>query len=1020
PITIPALVQLLSAGVLQQVDTQEFGLVTLPFSNSGQLTNFTGTITMEDQSVLSGFNLTSNSGPGIAVRNLSFVTIRDSNITSSSEAALLLENTTGTIALTNTTLTGNGSAALVGTNISNITFAGGSLTSTNSTTNGITLNGVTGAVDISTIPITITNPQRYGIAVNNVTSSLNLANAQISGSAAEGILLENSTGAINLSGFEISGTGGAGIAVNNVTGSLNLANVQISGSAAEGILLENSSGAIAIQDSNVVSSGGAALSLASTTGSVTLTNTNLTGEGVPALVGTNINNLSFTGGNLNSSNSTTNGITLNGVTGNLSLAKGQITDSQAEGILVENSTVAIALSEFEITNSGSSGIAGMNLANVTLTNNQITQAQNRGIILQQVDGTVEIANNMIMDTVGVSPATPTAADPPTGQGIALFDVTGTIDITINQITGTTGFAGNIDTANPDNSYLASGQGIAFVNTTAQEVTLNILDNMIIGNANQGVSLANLSGTIAITKNTIANTSGTTGIVDNANPNNSELFTGEGIAFNNDTVQNVNLTIAGNTLDNNTSRGISLVNLLGQVTIDDNDITNTQGAIPFDGASTAFPVGQGIAFTNDSGDVNLTISNNEIMGSLNQGILLTDINGTVQIDNNTITDTEGNLAVINADDLAALDFSALTNITAIDDFSNQPALDAMADLIASDLPTGQGIVVATAPETLNLTINNNEISNNHSQGIALDSLVDDTVTITGNTITDTSGAFVNNGSFPTGQGILAIHDEGNLDLTISDNNQVSNNFEDGIAIVVGDPTGTVTGTTADITINGNTVTNNGMNTADSTSADIRGDGIRIFLEGDVLVNSLNVRNNTITGNRDDGIQISQGDLTLVTSGNGGTSQLNNATISNNLIQLNTQQGINVRATGGSTNMTIESNNISLNIQEGIAIFASATAVGNADINVDVLSNLITDNVFPDFSGTATNIFNMMPSAFLGRLCVNLDSNIGFANYQLTNAGGRLEVERLGDVEMRNIGSNFAIGGLPLPINSGNCL
>ncbi|NER25337.1 MAG: hypothetical protein F6J96_32505 [Symploca sp. SIO1C2] len=1010
PITIPALVQLLSAGVLQQVDTQEFGLVTLPFSNSGQLTNFTGTITMEDQSVLSGFNLTSNNGPGIAARNLSFVTIRDSNIVSSSEAALLLENTTGTIALSNTNLTGNGAPALGGTNINNLTFAGGSLTSSNSTTNGITLNGVSGALDISTIPIIITNPQGNGIAASNVTGSLNLANVQISGSAAEGILLQNSTGAIALQNSNVTSTGGAafslanttgtvsltnsnltgegapalvgtninslsftggsltsnnsttngitldgvsgaldittipiiitnpqgnGIAASNVTGSLNLANAQISGSTAEGILLQNSSGAIAIQGSTVVSNGGAALSLANTTGDVTLTNSNLTGEGVAALVGTNINNLSFTGGSLTSNNSTTNGITLNGITGNLSLANGTITNSQAEAILVENSTGAIALSDFEITNSGSSGIAGTNLANVALTNNQITQARNRGIILEQVNGTVEIGNNTITGTVGLSPATPTAADPPTGQGIALFDLTGIVSITSNQITGTTGFAGNIDTINPDNSYRASGQGIAFLNNTAGQVDLNIADNAITDNANQGVALGNLSGTIVITDNTIFNTSGTTGNVDNGNPNNSELFTGEGIAFNNDTVQNVNLTIARNTLNNNTSRGISLVNLLGQVTIDDNEISDTQGAIPFDGASTAFPVGQGIAFTNDSGDVNLTISNNRILRNLNQGILLTDINGTVGINSNMITETRGNLAIININDFAAVDFSTLTSITNIDDFSDQAALDEMAGVIASDLPTGQGIVVANAPDTLNLTIDGNEIRDNHSQGIALDDLPDDTVTITGNTITGTSGAFVNNNvSFSTGQGILAIHANENLNLTISEDNQISDNFEDGIVVVVGDLVGGLTGATAAITIDGNRLTNNGVDTDDSMSNDIRGDGIRIIANGNPVVNSLNISNNMITGNRDDGIQVTADGLAQITTA-----------ISNNTINQNIQQGIFLG-------------------------------------NVVTLGRIIADVQMNTLTGNGGNALEANPGA-LGNICLNLSFNNSNTDYLLSN-------------------------------------
>jgi len=1014
-ITIPAQVQLLSAGVLQQINTQEFGLVTLPFSGSGQLTNFTGSITMEDQSVLSGFNLTTNNGPGITVRDLNFVTIRDSNIVSSGEAALLLENTTGTIALSNTTLTGDGAPALVGTNINNITFTGGSLTSTNSVTNGITLDGISGAVDISTIPIIITNPQVNGIAASNVTGSLTLANGQITNSQAEAILLENSTGAIAISGFEI--TGGSGIAGRNLNN-------------------------LTIQDSNVVSSTEAALLLENTTGIVGLTNTNLTGDGVPVLVGTTINNITFTGGSLTSTNSVTNGITFDGisgavdisnipiiittpqvngiaasnVTGSLTLANGQITSSQAEAFLLENSTGAIAISGFEITNSGSSGIAGINLANVTLQQNQITQAQNRGIILEQVvEGTVEIANNTITNTVGVLPATPTAANPPTGQGIALFDVTGTIGITGNQITGTTGFAGNVDTTVPENSYLASGQGIAFVNTTAAEVNLNLADNTITGNANQGVALANLLGTIAINNNNISNTTGSTGNLDTANPDNSELFTGQGLVFANETAQNVNLTISGNTLSNNTSQGISLANLLGEVAITNNEITDTQGEIPFGGASTGFPVGQGIVFANTAGDVNLTISGNQLLRNVNQGILLTNINGTAQIDNNTISETDGNLAFISAADFIGLDFAALANITSLADLNDPDVQNTIDALLAANLPTGQGIVFANATGTVNLTVDSNDILNNRSQGIALGNLTD-TVNITGNTITGTSGAFGGATDFPTGQGIFATHVSGNLNLNISGANQVSDNFEDGIAIIMGDPTGTLTGATADITISGNTVQNNGVDTADSTSADIRGDGIRLFLEGDAIVNNLDISNNTISDNRDDGIQISQGDLTFVVSGgtDGGTSQLNNATISGNTIDNNIQQGINVRASGGTADLAIENNtSISQNGQEGIDIFAGATGAGNAEINADVQFNILTNNGNFGLSGTATNLV-IFPVG--GRLCVNLNGNNSNTDYQLTNVGGTLEVESLADVIIRNTGNFFAVGAA----NAGNCL
>ncbi|NES25331.1 MAG: hypothetical protein F6K41_42155, partial [Symploca sp. SIO3E6] len=548
----------------------------------------------------------------------------------------------------------------------------------------------------------------------------------------------------------------------------------------------------------------------------------------------------------------------------------------------------------------------------------------------------------------------------------------------------------------ENSYLASGQGIAFLNTTVREVNLNIADNTITGNANQGISLANLSGTIAITNNNIFDTTGTAGNIDNINPNNSELFTGQGIAFHNERLQTVNLTIDGNKLRRNTSRGISLVNLLGEINITNNEISDTREEMLLPGTNTAFPTGQGVVFTNDvrRGEVVLTIADNQILRNINQGILLTEINGTITIENNRIADTRGKLAVFNQDNLNRLDFSAFTAINDINDFNDQANLDSTVAVIESRLPTGQGILVGNAIDRLNLTINNNQISNSGSHGIALTNLRDQ-VTVTGNTVTGTSGAIgdPNNGEFSTGEGIFVNHINRRLNLTI-EINQIRDNFEDGIVMILGEPTGDLPVTApprADISIAGNIVANNGVNTTNSTSDEIRGDGIRIFLEGNAIVNSLDISNNMILDNQDDGIQISQGELTAGISGNGGTSQLNNATISNNEIRDQVQQGINVRAVGGTANLSIENNpSISQNGGEGIFISAGGTLDGNAEINVDVLSNLLIDNAVPDFSGIATNMLGLIPVPDGGRLCVNLSANESATGYLLTNLGGTLQL------------------------------
>ncbi|NEP56264.1 MAG: hypothetical protein F6K31_04475 [Symploca sp. SIO2G7] len=448
PITIPAKVQLLSAGVLQQINTQEFGLVTLPFSGSGQLTNFTGTITMEEQSVLSGFNLTSNNGPGIVARNLNFVTIRDSNIISSSEAALLLENTTGNVTLTNTNLTGDGVPVLVGTKINSATFTSGSLTSTNSVTNGITFDGITGVVDISTAPITITAPQVNGIAASNVTGSLNLANGQITSSQAEAVLLENSTGAINVSGFEITNSGSSGIAgvnlaaesvaltnntitnaasegilFNNVTGQVALTNNEIDNSVAEGFFLNNDQGEVElIFDSNTITNNGggsnegdgAKIELRNTAqGTFNLSNNTIAdNSGLFGLAdGVDIQLFESAQGTFNLDNNQITGNQLDGVNleleataqGNFNITDNQIIGNQSSGIdvsLSDDAQQTFNISGNTITGNQSHGI-DVSFSNNTqgtfnISGNTIADNQDNGINIQVSDtaqGTLNITDN---------------------------------------------------------------------------------------------------------------------------------------------------------------------------------------------------------------------------------------------------------------------------------------------------------------------------------------------------------------------------------------------------------------------------------------------------------------------------------------------------------------------------------------------------------------------------------------------------------------------------------------------------
>ncbi len=106
--TIPNSVQVLSTGVVQQINTVEAGTIQLPLSGTGTLPTITGTVTMGNNTTLSGFAIASGSNPGIFASNIGNFTIRNNTITSPTAQGILLENVRGEVAITNNTIQDSG------------------------------------------------------------------------------------------------------------------------------------------------------------------------------------------------------------------------------------------------------------------------------------------------------------------------------------------------------------------------------------------------------------------------------------------------------------------------------------------------------------------------------------------------------------------------------------------------------------------------------------------------------------------------------------------------------------------------------------------------------------------------------------------------------------------------------------------------------------------------------------------------------------------------------------------------
>ncbi|MDX2229749.1 MAG: right-handed parallel beta-helix repeat-containing protein [Leptolyngbyaceae cyanobacterium bins.349] len=581
-----------------------------------------------------------------------------------------------------------------------------------------------------------------------------------------------------------------------------------------------------------------------------------------------------------------------------------------------------------------------------------------------VTGTVTMGSDTVLSGFNITSAT--------GAGVT-FNTVNQVEIRDNVIqnTASAGILGNrVAIANLFRNQIiaAQDQGVYLLNVGTANVTDNIVTNTRAGST----TIANpITGDITIGSITIPNPGS---IIP--------LPSGQGIVIATTTGAT---TIARNTITGTGTQGIVLLNARGNASITDNTVANTVGndftvAVPTVGSVTV-TTGQGIVASGVNG--NLEINRNTVNAVRGQGITVAGVvNGTTTVSSNIVRNTVDQGVVI----------AGTSGTTTL---ANNQISDVSTRNITVANPTGIGPALITIPT---------------GQGIiALNSI--GTVNITGNTIERVAGAFSPTPPAPdSGQGIAIANFAGQLDLNIT-NNQVRNNFNDGILIgLAGRPISTATAATANITITGNTLENNG-----GTTPAVRGDGIGIGLEQDAVVNNLLIENNTIRNNGDEGIDIRLG-LQAVTVVNPTSSRLT-GTIRNNAIANNGQNGIQVQANGSTTaTVTIQSNNASNNGQRGIFVTTTnGLAVGNPSISADIRLNTLTANANGFEIATTTQPLGQ-------RICVNLTGNISTTPSTITNTlnfpGNVLSVVNLPAVTANNTGvinQSF----LPAPTNTAVC-
>jgi len=400
--TIPVNVQVLSTGPVQSLNTQG-GTVQLPLSGSGNVPAIVGITTLGTNSVLSGFtasedivldglsgnfairdvtlNITTAGVSGISGNNISGTLnldisgttinvnnadgngIRLTNVTgtvaisapsatanittNNNQAGILFQNNPGTVNLSGLNVTANGGPILQATNnIGNISITDTTLTSNNSTGDGLILEGVTGTANI---------------AANN--------GSQINNAAAAGVRLRDATGTVSLSGFQIANPGTSGVDAADMAGTLNFTGNTVNNSPQRGFFLANTTGTLNL---NVLSN----------------TINDSVADGVRV-------DLSGTGSATVIANVSNN--TINRVTD----AAGDAIDFEAIG----NSNLTLTIDNNTIADSGNSGleleVQDTATLNSTITNNRITNSGGDGILFLH-NSSQNLTMNIIGNTIATS------------------------------------------------------------------------------------------------------------------------------------------------------------------------------------------------------------------------------------------------------------------------------------------------------------------------------------------------------------------------------------------------------------------------------------------------------------------------------------------------------------------------------------------------------------------------------------------------------------------------------------------
>lgn len=569
-------------------------------------------------------SVTVTSGSGTAVNFTSngastYSFSGDFNITTSSGAGLIANSGTLSLADVNTftnqvNATGGQALDLNGVAVGTLGFD--SLASTNSGSEGVNLDNLTGTVTVLG-NVDISNPTGTGFDINGGSASYNLTTGTLTVNSRNTAALTIDGSSLSTVAFgditvgSLSSGNSVGVSVANTTNAVTAGALQVANSGGSGVAINNTSGGVTFSSINLGTSGNIAVNGVAITGTNS-NNINL-GSGsinnvqtVPLDIQGGTANVTYTGSIIKSSGNSPLLLVSGHSVGTLNLNTGTLSATVGTGLSFANADGTYNLNGTVTLNGGDAGldILSGSSGTVTLANTSITNPTGTAInidgssaVLNYNAGTVSqsnaasglIINNNTGGTINIVPnmtfntATANAANITNNTGTTI-NLSGQLDIDTTSGSGfTASGGGTLSVTNTNNTVNT---------TTGQLISLN---GMTIGASGIDFNSAVASGVVVADGVNLANVTGGNFVLDNLTVAGSAANI-DGIEIN---ASAANSTIGSAIIDNTGGAGINL--------------TGSNGTVTFTSVNIDGNTGTGVQITNNTSPVNI---NGGAIGSTN--------------------------------------------------------------------------------------------------------------------------------------------------------------------------------------------------------------------------------------------------------------------------------------------------------------------------------------------------------------------------------------------------------------------